>query len=443
MHAAQAGQTALPATAHRACRRSRAAPASRTVAMAAEGGNSGRGGDASASPPLKMATRLVHPKHSLEDPYGAVVYPLYQTATFDQPNATDFGRFDYTRSGNPTRTLLEEQMAELEGADRSFAFASGMAALTTVTRVLRSGDRVLAGDDIYGGTSRLLSRVLSKQGINVTNCDMTSLEAVKAGMTPDVKLVMIESPTNPRLQITDIRAITEMAHAMGAIVCVDNSIMAPIFQQPLAMGVDICMTSATKFIAGHSDVTGGILSVRGKELAEEIYFHQNAEGTALGPFDCWLSLRGLKTMSLRMERSQANAVAIANYLAKHPLVRKVNFPGLASHPGKAIHDGQASGPGSILSFETGDVAASKVIVETAKLFKITVSFGSCSSLISLPCFMSHASIPAEIRAARGLPDDLVRISTGIEDADDLIHDLDLAMSRAMEATGKKPPAAKL
>jgi len=362
----------------------------------------------------KLATLLVHSQVHNADPYASVTPPLYQTATFEQPSATTFGPYDYTRSGNPTRTLLEGQMAELEGAHRAFAFTSGMAALTAVTRLVRSGQRVLSGDDIYGGTSRLLSQVLPKLGIAVTHVDMTDLAAVQQAMTDDVRLVMIESPTNPRLRITDIRGVCAAAKAVGALVCVDNSIMAAMYQSPLALGADICMTSATKFIGGHSDLMAGILAVKGADIASELYFHQNAEGTALAPFDCWLTLRGVKTMALRMGAAQENATALARFLAAHPLVRRVNFPGLPGHPGAALHASQASGAGSILSFETGNLEVSRRIVERTKLFKVTVSFGGCSSLISLPCFMSHASIPADVRAARGLPDDLVRISAGIE-----------------------------
>ena len=389
----------------------------------------------------QMATRLVHPSTKNEDPYASVTPPLYQTATFDQPTATTFGAYDYTRSGNPTRTLLEGQIAELEGAARALAFTSGMAALTAVTRLVRAGDRVLSGDDIYGGTSRLLAQVLPKQGIAVSNVDMTDLAAVEAAMTPDVKLVMVESPTNPRLRITDIRGVVAAARKVGALVCVDNSIMAPLYQSPLALGADISMTSATKFVAGHSDLMAGLLAVRSAEVGKELYFHQNAEGTALAPFDCWLTLRGVKTMALRMAAAQRNAEALASFLAAHPAVKRVNFPGLPGHPGAALHAAQASGPGSILSFETGNLELSRLLVERTKLFKVTVSFGGCSSLISLPCFMSHASIPAEVRAARGLPDDLVRISAGIEDADDLVADLSAAFDEAMATTAGVPAGA--
>jgi cystathionine beta-lyase len=384
-----------------------------------------------------VATKLVHPRDSIEDPFNATNPPLYQTATFGQPSATENGPYDYTRSGNPTRDLLEKQMAELDGADRAFAFSSGMSALMCVTRLVKTGERIVTGDDIYGGTSRLLAQVVPKVGIEVVNVDTNDLAAVKRAIDGgNTTMVMLESPTNPRLQITDLRAISDMAHAKGALVCVDNSIMAPVFQSPLALGADICMTSATKFISGQSDVTGGILSCVGEQLGKDIYFHQNAEGLHLGPFDCWLALRGLKTMALRMERQAENAMVLARWLEAHPLVKYVNYPGLESNAGYDLHKSQASGAGSILSFATGDVELSRIIVEQAKLFKITVSFGNTASLISLPCFMSHASIPAEVRAARGLPDDLVRISAGIEDARDLVDDLGDAFDVAARETGR-------
>ncbi|KAK9829409.1 hypothetical protein WJX72_005673 [[Myrmecia] bisecta] len=390
-----------------------------------------------------IATRLLHPPKVTTDPYGAMSSPIYQTATFDQPSATANGPYDYTRSGNPTRALLEAQMADLEGADRAFAFASGMAALAAVVRLVKSGEHIVAGDDIYGGTSRLLAQVVPACGVEVTNVDTTDIRAVEAAILPGrTKLVMLESPTNPRMQICDIKALVDIAHKHGALVVVDNSIMAPVFQQPIGLGADISMTSATKFIGGHSDVTGGILSVKGEELAKRIYFLQNAEGAGLGPQDCWLCLRGLKTMSLRMERQADNCAIIADYLAQHPLVKKINYPGLRAHRGHHIHIRQATHGGSLLSFETGNVEASKVIVEEAQLFKITVSFGSVTSLVSLPCYMSHASIPAEVRAARGLPDDLVRISVGVEDAADLVADLDQAMQKAMKKIGMDAGASR-
>ncbi|XP_004514725.1 cystathionine beta-lyase, chloroplastic [Cicer arietinum] len=360
------------------------------------------------------------------DPYGAVSTPLYQTATFKQPSATENGPYDYTRSGNPTRDVLESILAKLDKADRAFCFTSGMAALSTVVHLLKSGEEILAGDDVYGGADRLLSQVVPRSGVVVNRVNTCDFNEVASAIGPRTKLVWLESPTNPRLQISDIRKIAEMVHAHGALVLVDNSIMSPVLSQPLELGADIVMHSATKFIAGHSDIMAGVLAVKGERLAKEIYFLQNAEGTGLAPFDCWLCLRGIKTMSLRVEKQQENAQKIAEFLASHPRVKKVNYAGLPGSPGRDLHYSQAKGAGSVLSFLTGSLALSKHIVETTKYFSITVSFGSVKSLISLPCFMSHASIPTAIREARGLTEDLVRISVGIEDVDDLIADLDNA-----------------
>lgn len=392
----------------------------------ASNGNSSRNGK-----PISLTTLLVQSEGLVEDPFNASMPPIYQTATFGQPGAVEMGEYDYSRSGNPTRTILEKAMAHLEGAERAFAFSSGMAALSAVTRLLAVGDHIVAGDDLYGGTSRLLSRVVPEAGIEVTNVDTSNIDLLRDAIIPGkTKLVMLESPTNPRMQICDVAAISCIAREAGALTCVDNSIMCPIFQPVLDLGADISMVSATKFIGGHSDVTAGILAVRDTALAERLYFFQNAEGTALGPMDCWLLIRGLKTMSLRMERQASNAQRIAEWLVSHPLVKKVNYPGLKDHPGHDIHFSQASSPGSIISFTTGNSELSKIICESAELYKITVSFGNVRSLISMPCFMSHASIPEEVRAARGLPNDLVRISVGIEDVGDLIGDLEHAFSVA-------------
>ncbi|KAE8717937.1 Cystathionine beta-lyase [Hibiscus syriacus] len=361
------------------------------------------------------------------DPYGAMSTPLYQTATFKQPSATENGPYDYTRSGNPTRDTLERLLAKLEKADRAFCFTSGMAALSAVAQLVGSGQEIVAGDDIYGGSDRLLSRVTPKSGVLVKRVNTSDLDEVVAVIGPNTKLVWLESPTNPRLQIADIHRISEIAHANGALVLVDNSIMSPVLSRPLELGADIVMHSATKFIAGHSDVMAGVLAVKGESLAKELYFLQNAVGSGLAPFDCWICLRGIKTMALRVEKQQENAQKIAEFLSSHPRVKKVNYAGLLGHPGRDLHYSQAKGAGSVLSFSTGSLALSKHVVEATKYFSITVSFGSVKSLISLPCFMSHASIPSAVRDARGLTEDLVRISIGIEDVNDLIADLDNAL----------------
>ncbi|XP_062112010.1 cystathionine beta-lyase, chloroplastic isoform X2 [Humulus lupulus] len=361
------------------------------------------------------------------DPYEAISTPLYQTATFKQPSATENGPYDYTRSGNPTRDVLESLLAKLDKADRAFCFTSGMAALSAVAHLVGTGEEIVAGDDIYGGSDRLLSKVIPKTGVVVKRVDTTSLDEIASAIGPWTKLVWLESPTNPRQMVSNIREIVKMAHAHDALVLVDNSIMSPVLSQPLELGADIVMHSATKFIAGHSDVMAGVLAVRGERLAKELYFLQNAEGSGLAPFDCWLCLRGIKTMALRIEKQQSNAQTIAEFLASHPRVMKVNYAGLVDHPGHDLHFCQATGAGSVLSFLTGSIALSKHIVESTKYFSIAVSFGSVKSLISLPCFMSHASIPAEVRQARGLTEDLVRISVGIEDVNDLIADLNHAL----------------
>ncbi|XP_070667815.1 cystathionine beta-lyase, chloroplastic, partial [Malus domestica] len=352
---------------------------------------------------------------------------LYRTATFMQPSATENGAYDYTRSGNPTRDALESLSAKLDKADRAFCFTSGMAALAAVAHLVGTGEEIVAGYDIYGGSDWLLSQVIPKTGVVVKRVNTSDLGEVASAIGPSTKLVWLESPTNPRQIISDIRKIAEMAHAHGAIVLVDNSIMSPVLSQPLDLGANIVMHSATKFIAGHSDVMTGVLAVKGDSLAKQLYFLQNAEGSEVAPFDCWICLRGIKTMALRVQKQQDNAKKIAEFLTSHPQVTQVNYAGLSGHPGRALHYSQAKGAGSVMSFLTGSLALSKHIVKTTKYFGVTVSFESVKSLISLPCFMSHASIPSAVREGRGLSEDLIRISVGIEDADDMIADLDHAL----------------
>jgi cystathionine beta-lyase len=379
---------------------------------------------------MKFATRLVHYDPCPGDPYRPVATPIYQTATFAQESALEFGQYDYSRSGNPTRRVLENQLARLENGSRAFVFASGMAAVSTVLKLAGPGDEVVAGHDLYGGTYRLLSHLVERKEVVVRHARSAALESFREAMSPRTRLLFVESPTNPLMEIVDVRALAMLAHERGAILCVDNSLMSPVLQRPLELGADVVVHSATKFLSGHSDVTAGALVARSQELAEQIYFWQNAEGTALGPFDSYLLLRGLKTLDVRVKRQEKNAARLARYMSRHPAVRHVHYPGLREHPGDKLHAAQARGPGSVVCFETGSIARSQQFVESLKFFAIAVSFGSINSSVSLPSCMSHASIPAAVRASRRLPEDLVRLSVGIEAAADLIEDIEQALGKA-------------
>ena len=372
---------------------------------------------------MKFATRLLNFDPAPGDRSAPANTPIYQTATFRQQDATEFGEYDYSRSGNPTRAVVEKQIAALESGRRGFCFSSGLAAITAVTRLVSPGEEILACDDLYGGTYRLFSRILAKRGIVVRYVDFTDLDNVAAVINSRTRLVYLETPTNPLLQIIDIAAVAQTAHRRGARVCVDNSTMSPYLQRPLELGADIVLHSATKFLCGHSDVMAGAVVVKDDELGEELYLIQNGEGAGLSPFDSYLLLRGMKTLSLRLDRQQANARAIADLLAAHPAVERVYYPGLAPDEELRVHRSQASGDGAVLSFVTGDPELSRAVVEATKLFAITVSFGGVNSTISLPNYMSHASIPAHLRRQKSIPADLVRISVGAEDVDDLIDDL--------------------
>ena len=373
---------------------------------------------------MKFATQLVHFDPSPGDPKRPMATPIYQTATFDQVHADSFAEYDYSRSGNPTRRVLEDQMARLEGGSRGFAFSSGMAAISTITSLLKSGDEIVADWDLYGGTSRLFAKVLSRSGIAVRYVDATNLKSVAEQITPATRLIFVESPTNPLLRVLDLAAIAEIADKGSILFCVDSSTMSPYLQNPLALGADIVVHSATKFLCGHSDVTGGVVVVKDDILGKEIQFLQNAQGNALGPFDSFLLLRGLKTLKLRLDAQQKNAVKIADFLAAHAKVNAVYYPGLPSHSGYDAQTKQARGGGAVVGFTVGSTAAAKRIAENTKLFKIAVSFGSVNSTISIPYVMSHASVPAEDRSTRGIPQDLLRLSVGVEDAEDLIADLE-------------------
>jgi len=363
-----------------------------------------------------------------DDPFRPVATPIYQTATFDQPNALEPGRYDYSRSGNPTRAVLEAQLARLDRGTHAFAFASGLAALTAVTRLLRPGDELLAGDDLYGGTYRLFSRLVAPHGVAVRYADLADDAAALAAVTPRTRLVHVESVTNPLLRVPDLRKLAELSHRHGAWLCVDASALSPYLQRPLDLGADIVVHSATKYLAGHGDVTAGSVAVKDERLAEQLGFVQNAEGAGLGPFDSFLLLRGMPTLAVRLDRQQATAHRVASHLRSRGL--PVRYPGLRGDPGYARLRAQSRGAGAVVSFETGSLDASARLVESLRLFSTTVSFGSVHSSASLPCRMSHAAIPAEVRRARRLPEDLVRLSLGLEDPEDLVEDLEQALAAA-------------
>lgn len=387
---------------------------------------------------LSVDTLLANYDPCPNDPYGSTSMPIYQTATFRQAGAADFGEYDYTRSGNPTRTALQDQVATLENSigAKSFAFSTGMAAIAAVVRLVKTGEEIIVNDDSYGGTYRLMSQIATRQGISITYLNLSGhqgAETLTKAISPATRLVMIESPTNPMQRICHIatlaNACRHSGHSIGTLLSVDNTMMSPILSRPLELGADIVIHSATKFMSGHSDTMAGVVTVKntgddGRTLAESLYFYQNAEGATLAPFDCWLVLRGLKTMALRVRAQQFNAQVLAEWLKKCPVIKKVIYAGLDDFFDKDIHFSQSSGAGSVVCFTTDNLSLSEHIVSTVKLFKITVSFGSVSSLISLPGNMSHASIPPEVRSVREFPVDLIRLCVGIEDPYDLIRDLE-------------------
>ena len=373
---------------------------------------------------MDIATRLIHTGATVEPVAGALSVPLYHASTYAQPSVDSFGRWDYARSGNPTRHALEEAIAGLEGGNVACAFGSGMAATSSTLLLFKPGDHLIVCDDVYGGTFRVLTRLFSQWGLSVTFVDATCTANIAAAILPTTKGLFLESPSNPLLKIIDLRAAAELARERGLLTIVDNTFMTPYFQRPLELGCDIVIESGTKFLNGHSDVICGFAVTADPELGERLRFVQNAFGAVLGPHDSWLTLRGLRTLKVRMEASQQGAVAIANWLAGHPRVKHVWYPGLPSHPGHEIHRSQASGPGAVLSFELDSFELTKKLLEGVKLMAFAVSLGGVESILSYPARMSHAAMPPEERALRGISDSLVRLSVGLESPDDLIEELD-------------------
>ena len=380
---------------------------------------------------MKFKTLSVHAGHHPGDHCGAVMTPIYQTSTFAFQGVNRPGPFEYSRSGNPTRKALETCLAALEGGAFGFAFATGLAAETTILMMFQTGDRVVVHSDLYGGTYRLFQTVFRNKGIEAVYVDLRDLAATQRELERGAKAVWIESPTNPLMNLVDLRAVADLARRWGAISICDNTFLSPYFQRPLEFGVDVVVHSTTKYINGHSDVVGGGVIVKDPTLAERIGFLQNAMGTCAGPQDCFLVLRGIKTLAIRMEEHNRNALAIAQWLEKHPKVAAVLHPGLASHPQHELALRQMRGFGGTFSFRVrGGQEAVFRMLERCRIFTLAESLGGVESLIDHPATMTHVSIPPEVRLAMGIGDDLIRLSVGIEDLDDLVADLEQALETA-------------
>lgn len=390
---------------------------------------------------MKFSTKAIHAGQGADPATGATIVPIYQTSTYTQEAVGVHKGFDYSRTVNPTRVALEAQLAALEGAEYGSAFASGMAATSAVLNLLSAGDHVIVTDDLYGGTYRLFSRVLTRYGLEFTYVDMADADAVRAAVKPSTKMLWIETPTNPLLKLIDIRAIADIAHGSNRdmIVVVDNTFASPYFQQPLTLGADVVVHSTTKYIGGHSDVVGGAALTSSKDFHDVIKFHQNAVGGVPGPHDAWLTMRGAKTLAVRMREHAKNAQAVAEFLEAHPEVQRVYYPGLASHPQHELAKRQMSGFGGMVSFTLkGPEQRAIDFANRMHYFSLAESLGGVESLICHPARMTHGSIPKEEREKRGVTDGLLRLSVGIEDIEDLIDDLRqalLAAARETDAAG--------
>ncbi len=376
---------------------------------------------------MGFSTIAIHAGNEPDSATGAVSVPIYQTSTYAQEGLGKHKGFEYARTQNPTRAALETNIAALEGARFGYAFSSGMSATDAVLKLVKAGDHVILGDNTYGGTFRLFNKVLSNYGVEFDLVDTTNLEAVENSFKPNTKMVFVETPTNPVMSVTDLRAVSDLAHAHGAKVVCDNTFMSPYLQRPLEFGVDIVVHSTTKYLNGHSDSVGGFVALNDEADAEWIGFIQNSVGAILSPFDSFLVLRGTKTLAVRMQAHDRNGRMVASFLAEHPKVQKVYYPGLASHPQHELASRQQRGFGGMVAFETGSLDNAKNVLESVKLCILGESLGGVESLISHPATMTHASVPAEKRAQLGITDGLVRVSVGIEDVEDIIEDLDQAL----------------
>ncbi len=373
---------------------------------------------------MKYGTRILHNDNEVDPHTGALSIPVYHASTYHQYDVDHPGKYAYSRSGNPTREALEKTLASLENGTHAYAFSSGMAATSSSLAILEQGDHVIATADIYGGSYRILNSFFSKFGITTTFVDMSGLENIEKAIKPNSRLLFLESPSNPLLKVTDLLGATEIARRHGLITMIDNTFMSPYFQRPLDLGLDIVLHSATKFLGGHSDVIGGAVITKSDKLASRIYSVQTGFGAILGPQDCWLLLRGIKTLKARMELQQESATEIAHWLKKQSWVSDVYYPGLPDHPGHEIIKTQASGFGAVLSFKTETVERAKQIMKKVKVWSVAVSLGGVESILSYPVKMSHASIPPLERERLGITDNLIRLSVGLEEVSDLIEDLD-------------------
>ncbi|MBA2393395.1 MAG: cystathionine gamma-synthase [Ktedonobacteraceae bacterium] len=379
---------------------------------------------------MKFATKAIHAGQEPDPSTGAIMTPIYQTSTYVQTGIGEHKGYEYARSGNPTRTALESCLAELENGKYGLSFASGLAAENAVLSLLNPGDHIVSCDDLYGGTYRLFERIVGRYNITTDYVQVGDTAGYAKAIRPNTKMIWLETPTNPLLRLADIQAVAQIAHQHNILLVVDNTFATPYFQQPLELGADIVVHSTTKYINGHSDLIGGAVILNDEQVYEKIKFHQNAAGAVPGPFDVWLTLRGIKTLAVRMRQHQQNALAIARFLSEHPRVESVYYPGLASHPDYVLAKQQMSGSGGMVSFQfKGTIDDVDTVVRRFKVFSFAESLGGVESLVCHPASMTHGSIPKEIREARGVNDTLLRVSVGIEDAEDLIADLDQALTQ--------------